>query len=255
MSRRWNVNRRLRWARASARLASEPDDRSSTTSTSWPSASSRSTSVEPMKPAPPVTSTRTDQPAAADSSTRVADRAAPAGTRAPAADDRAVGDAWHARSTSASGPTIERSTIGTAHRRVRPSSSTAPVTTASLPTTLALAERRAATRAPRLDRGPAPRRHGAATLRIDGEPESRCTQIPGVDLLGVGHRREPERPANSVGVRLEVLLGRADVEPVVVGSASANRRPRCSSMRGNVSRSIETVRSAGMRSSTDGSST
>jgi hypothetical protein len=33
-SRRWNVNRRFRWARASARLPSWPVDRSSTTSTS-----------------------------------------------------------------------------------------------------------------------------------------------------------------------------------------------------------------------------
>jgi hypothetical protein len=35
-----------------------PLERSSTTSTSWPSASSRSTRVDPMKPAPPVTSAR-----------------------------------------------------------------------------------------------------------------------------------------------------------------------------------------------------
>ena len=41
---------------ASARLASEPVDRLSTTSTVWPSARSLSTSVEPMNPAPPVTS-------------------------------------------------------------------------------------------------------------------------------------------------------------------------------------------------------
>src|SRR5579872_2849448 len=44
---------------AQDRLWSEPVERSSTTSTSWPSARSRSTSVEPMKPAPPVTSART----------------------------------------------------------------------------------------------------------------------------------------------------------------------------------------------------
>ena len=50
--------------RASVRLASDPVDRSSTTSTSCPSASSRSTRVEPMNPAPPVTSIRvTPRPA------------------------------------------------------------------------------------------------------------------------------------------------------------------------------------------------
>ena len=40
--------------RASARLARLPEDRSSATSTDQPSASSRSASVDPMKPAPPV---------------------------------------------------------------------------------------------------------------------------------------------------------------------------------------------------------
>ena len=56
-------------ARASARLASDPVDRSSTTSTVCPSARSRSTRVEPMNPAPPVTSMPHDQ--------------LPAGTRSP----------------------------------------------------------------------------------------------------------------------------------------------------------------------------
>ena len=44
-----------RSARAAARFPSEPVDRSSMTSTACPSASSRSTSVLPMNPAPPVT--------------------------------------------------------------------------------------------------------------------------------------------------------------------------------------------------------
>src|SRR6185503_1180880 len=47
-----------RSARAAARFASDPVDRSSTTSTSWPSASRRSTRGDPMNPAPPVTSAR-----------------------------------------------------------------------------------------------------------------------------------------------------------------------------------------------------
>src|ERR1700728_3621141 len=47
-------------AGACARLASEPVERSSTTSTSCPSASNRSTRADPMNPAPPVTSARID---------------------------------------------------------------------------------------------------------------------------------------------------------------------------------------------------
>ena len=56
-SARWNSKRPSPWARASSRLASVPVDRSSTATTRRPSASSRSTRVDPMKPAPPVTST------------------------------------------------------------------------------------------------------------------------------------------------------------------------------------------------------
>ena len=124
-SRRWNVMRWLRWPRASARFASDPIDRSSTTSTSWPSASSRSTRVEPMKPAPPVTRTRTDQPAAADSSTRSSDTAAPAAIRAPAATTEQSVSVARAP-TSAPGPTIERSTMAPSPTRA-PASSTAPL--------------------------------------------------------------------------------------------------------------------------------
>ena len=43
---------------APARLLSLPEERSSTTSTSWPRSSSSSTRFEPMNPAPPVTSAR-----------------------------------------------------------------------------------------------------------------------------------------------------------------------------------------------------
>ena len=55
-SRLWNLSEPTCSARASARLPSEPVDRSSTTSTVWPSASSRSTTWEPRNPAPPTTS-------------------------------------------------------------------------------------------------------------------------------------------------------------------------------------------------------
>src|ERR1700722_9241300 len=60
MSCWWIRNPPPALARACARLASEPVERSSTTSTSWPSASKRSTRADPMNPAPPVTSARID---------------------------------------------------------------------------------------------------------------------------------------------------------------------------------------------------
>ena len=56
MSTWWTLSSWSRLARASARLARDPVERSSSTSTAWPSASRRSTRVDPMKPAPPVTS-------------------------------------------------------------------------------------------------------------------------------------------------------------------------------------------------------
>src|SRR5690606_34467700 len=57
---RWCTVRRSPWsAWAPARLAVLPLHRLSTTATECPSASSRSTSVEPMNPAPPVTRTCT----------------------------------------------------------------------------------------------------------------------------------------------------------------------------------------------------
>src|SRR6266540_671031 len=59
MSNLWKVIRRARCVRASPRLARAPVDRSSTTSTSYPSASSRSTRFDPTNPAPPVTRTLT----------------------------------------------------------------------------------------------------------------------------------------------------------------------------------------------------
>ena len=62
-----------------------------------------------------------------------------------------------------------------------------------------------------------------------------------------------EVPLEHVAVRLEIALGRADVEPVA-GSASAEHGPSSTS-RGNTSRSIETGRPGGIRSSTSGSST
>ena len=56
MSIWWNENSWSLVERASDRFASLPVERLSTTSTEWPSARSRSTRLEPMNPAPPVTS-------------------------------------------------------------------------------------------------------------------------------------------------------------------------------------------------------
>src|SRR5918996_1834065 len=61
-STRWKLNFPRRERRASERLWSAPDERSSTPMTSSPSASNRSTRCEPMKPAEPVTMTRKGVP-------------------------------------------------------------------------------------------------------------------------------------------------------------------------------------------------
>src|SRR5580704_1016468 len=66
MSRWWMVRARPALARASARFEREPVEKSSTTSTSWPSTRRRSTRFEPMNPAPPVTSVRIPAPLSRD---------------------------------------------------------------------------------------------------------------------------------------------------------------------------------------------
>src|SRR5581483_6110353 len=53
---------KLEFAFACSRLAARPELKLSSPTTSWPSASKRSTSVDPMNPAAPVTSARTGQP-------------------------------------------------------------------------------------------------------------------------------------------------------------------------------------------------
>ena len=86
---------------------SEPVERSSTTSTRQPSASSRSTSVEPMNPAPPVTSAfiagtlpRSGRDSGGHS---IAGEPAAAGDRDARADDRLGLDARTSGSSTASG--------------------------------------------------------------------------------------------------------------------------------------------------------
>src|SRR5689334_252101 len=75
--------------RASARLAREPVARLSTTSTECPSARSRSTSVDPIKPAPPVTSAFTVR--SWGDGHLGAGQAGSRGNDRPVADDRKIG--------------------------------------------------------------------------------------------------------------------------------------------------------------------
>ena len=110
---------------------------------------------------------------------------------------------------------------------------------------------------PASTRAPAPMTDGPTT--VGGRRRSRrraATQTP------VARARSrpatggvPSRPRGHVELRLEVLLRRADVEPVGVATASRRGGPGSSSMRGNVSRSIDTVSRGGIASSTSGSST
>ena len=85
-------------ARAAERLASEPTVRLSITSTRCPSASSRSTRCEPMKPAPPTTTTFTATDRSADDPLR--------GTDHESDDGRAAEINESPAATVASAPTI-----------------------------------------------------------------------------------------------------------------------------------------------------
>src|SRR5262245_25093420 len=179
----WKPTRWLRSARASARLASEPVVRSSSTSTSWPSASRRSTSVDPMKPAPPVTTVLTRgspaglgpadavEPLARPDLLAVADDAARDDHRArahrgPLADDRAVDDRV---GPDAGAGQQDRALDAGAGRHPRP---------------------------------PADHRALHAGLLVD----------PGGGVDAV--ERWPPQAVDQVGRGLDVLLGRAGVDPV-----------------------------------------
>ena len=206
-------------ARASARFASDPVERSSTTSTSWPSASRRSTSVEPMNPAPPVTRTRTVSPLGR----RHGHLALRQGWRrratcAASADDR------RRRATSAPAP-IAR--VGPDDRRADPCTGI---------------EARA-----REQHRAAPRRHRRQRRSPRRRSTPRCVRVDAIDALRADeHRRvedrrrrrrsssrprrrararcapgdggSPTRPASTSACACQVLLRRADVDPVVVGT-------------------------------------
>ena len=148
-SMRWNEKRRSGCDRAFARFPSDPFERSSTASTCQPSASSRSTSVEPMKPAPPVTIAFIveDAHSALGRGNRPARDASARRHRRLGADDR------HASSTTIGQTTVSRpigriATVcrGETHRRATP-------------------RPRGPRHAPRPNRGPAPR----------------CARAPGLD--------------------------------------------------------------------------
>ena len=220
------------------------------TSTSQPSASRRSTSVEPMNPAPPVTITRIGQPSACRAravglgATDPRPRRACAGVeRRARADDRVVGrdraDAElrrrRARSRSTSASVVERP-----RRRARPNAARA---------------RPAPTRAPGADD-----RAGDARTGVDdraGADEHRGFE----PRLGVDRRPRPapRHPATCSRARRRRAAERA-ARARRRAPGGTSRACRCrsstrrspsrkaagsSSMRGNVSRSIETVSRSG----------
>ena len=237
-------------ARASARLTSDPVDRSSTTSTSWPSARSRSTRVEPMNPAPPVTIVRIE-PAFASPGTRSPSTSVPDGDHCAGAEHRHRADvaALARRSSRARAPTRRPSSRRPPGRRPAAPS---PATVAPGSTTQPAAEHRALHRGPVGDSTPSPSRQQAPTTVPvdDGRAESTAA-------VGTGGRPGTGGPAASalhqVAVGLEVGRRRPGVEPV--GVVGPGVEPPSRTMAGKVSRSIDTRRPVGIRPSTEGSST
>ena len=221
-----------------------PVERSSTTSTSQPSASSRSTSVEPMNPAPPVTSALTSP--RPRTGTRAPDSSrVRASTTVARTDDREIGDASHrARAlrrrpmtaSTASLPGPRRAPVeqrpnarrGHPPRRHRRGRRTEPAPRARRD----VRRRRRAAPADRRGRRAIDDRHPDATRPVATRRRRPRAAVP-ID-------RSARRACAS-----RYFSGRADVEPVRRRSASANRRPGRSSMRGKVSRSIDTSAAAG----------
>ena len=183
-----------------------------------PSASSRSTSVEPMNPAPPVTSAFI-----ARSALRSAGRTR-AAMRAPARRSRPRRRSCRSRRDRV------RLEHGVRHRRpsrsprrradAAPSCSTERIDARAALDDRARAEHRRRRRAHRgSTAAPSPISTGASS--------SRSASIVGVALHPDARRAlrarrapaaPPSAPASTSACACEVLLGRADVEPVAVGS-------------------------------------
>src|SRR4051794_12099755 len=187
-SSRWKENFLLPCARASERFASDPAERSSTTSTLHPSASRRSVSVEPMKPAPPVTSafTRPDL------------RSSP-GVQGHFDRTNLVGDL---------GVVTDRATPE--HHR--------PQHHGAFADGRVSAEHGSLDPGPRPDPGALADQHRSYERRIRCDARTRLDPHAARTLDGTGRGRETGLALEHVDLRLEVLLRSADVEPVGVGA-------------------------------------
>ena len=161
----------------------------------------------------------------------------------------------HRWPTMASGPTTDRSTVARDATRA-PGSRTEPVTVAPLLDHRAGPDHRllddgvvAATDAPgRAASGPPVElRTSTAADAPDAGPDGRGRARPRGRAARAGGRR-------GVEVGLQVGVGRAGVEPVGV-RAQGEEGARPPTRAGKVSRSIDTRRSPGMRSRTEGSNT
>ncbi len=193
-------------------------------STSHPSASSRSTSVDPMNPAPPVTITRTGSlrrrlgrwfgsvgfgaPDARPGGARPASRVASAPTivwsEAMAPDPRI------ARS-----PTTE-SMVSASSETMAPSSTTDRSSRAPLPTVTPAPTTEPAIRAPAATIDAFAEQRGRFDARLGVDVRFALHPHPRFELARAGRGRATERAGQHVGVRLQVLLGRPDVDPVRV---------------------------------------
>ena len=232
-------------------------------STSHPSASSRSTSVEPMNPAPPVTITRIGSLrrrlgrwfGRSGSARRM---------RAPEARARA--------SRVASAPTIVWSEAMAPDPRIARSPMTESMVSASSETTRAVVHH--GPQQPRAAPDATPgAEHRAGDPCARGDDRRRCRAARALRCAPRRGRRLRPAPTRRARARARPARARRRARrparrraPAGTSRASrcrsssasvaiAYRRLGSSSMRGNVSRSIETVSRSGMRCNTDGSST
>ena len=250
MSSWWNESSWSRSARASARLASEPVERSSTTSTAWPSASSRSTRVEPMNPAPPVTSARISPASAPGTSGALEPGPRRGSCHSPTADHRQVRGQASSPTTAPLADERGLDAPPRAHHGARQEHRVGDPAPACTRAPELTTER--ATWAPRSTNAAWPTKAGPSTSpsttlapRVQTRP-SRMQRAPADRGPGPAARDEVELDP-------EVLRRRAGVGPVGVGPEGEQRAVVGHGR--ELSRSIDTGRPSGIRSSTDGSST
>ena len=166
-------------------------------------------------------------------------------------DDREAADARSPRRARLPSPTREPTTCS-ARPRSRPRRRPRPRRRALADARSCADDRQAADPRAGVDDRARRRRDGRHEPRVRARPVAvGSTSVSRAERVADLRR---DVPLEHVAVRLQVALGRADVEPVAGQREPVAACPRSTS-RGKTSRSIETARPGGTSSSTSGSST